>query len=161
MAYLIKSIEYHKAAIAAAEADTKRIKSDPCWENSESGLSLWSNSTMRDYHSKAIAALEAGAKLGIEGPAGDVFVLVDADGNIVADKTYGKSFNGHMSYSWYLYPAAAEKFGRKYMPKGSKSKIQKSLGLKEEWKMVPVKSYFDAHCAYVGAPVWFSLVPSL
>jgi len=159
MAYLIKSIEYHKAAIAAAEADTNRIKSDPCWENSESGLSLWSNSTMRDYHRTAIAALEAGAALGIAGPAGEVKVLVDANGNIVADKKYGKSFNGHVSYSWYLYPKAAEKIGRKYIPAGSKSRIQKEYGLKEVEKVVPVKPYLDASCAYVGAPVYFKFVP--
>lgn len=159
MAYLIKSVAYHEAAIAAAKADTKRIKSDPCWENSESGLSLWSNSTMVSYHETALAALKAGAELGIEGPAAKVKVLVDSDGAVVSGKTYSKSFNGHVSSSWYLFPKAAEKYGRKYIPVGSKSKIQKSLGLKEEYKLVPVKPYLDASCAYVGAPVWFNFVP--
>lgn len=158
MGYEIKSVEYHQSALERISASLERIMSSPEFEYSESGLSVWASQQSISYHRHALEVLKLGAESGIEGPAAELPVLVSESGEVVSSRYYGKSFSGHVSYSWWLVPELAERYGRKYVPKGERSKIQKALGLHEEYRVLPIKPYFEASCAFRGAPVHLKAV---
>ncbi len=71
-------------------------------------------------------------------------VLCDAEGNVVADRvfTFENSFNGvpTRSRSWKLPAALADRLGRKWVPAGMNSRIQKQLDLHEEQRWFPARA---------------------
>lgn len=155
MAYKIETLEYHENCLNRSKANSERILSDSCWENSESGLSLWGDSVMGSFHRYAIEMIKLGQAMGIDGPADSKKVLVDADGNVVSNRM----IEGQWGSSWLVGEEGEKRFGRAFIPIGEKSRVQKNLGLSEEYRVVPVSNYLDSRCAFVGAPVSFSSIP--
>jgi hypothetical protein len=149
MSYRIETIEYHKNAIqATADKDKDR------WEQNveEVAMSSWGASQMISYHRAAIAALECGAENGIDGPAGVKTILCDTDGEIEA-----KLVNGQYGLVWLLGDTAADQYGRRFIPYGERSRVQKQNGLHQEEVVAPAKRYFGTACAGMGSPVSFYL----
>lgn len=79
---------------------------------------------------------QAKAKLIEAGGLSDFTGLYEGDRRVAA-KTISKSFSGHTSYSWLLNDAEAARFGRRFIPCGKNSKIQRDLGLAERKEMAP------------------------
>ena len=156
MSHVIRDVASHEAALKRAADDNSRIMGNPDWEMSESGLSIWANNANVSFNRQAIDWLKLGEEHGIDGPAADMNCLV-FDGKIVEAHVFWKSFNGHRNASWVIHDdEVAEKFGRKFIPAGENSRIQKNLGLSEERRVVPISNNVKANCAFVGAPMVFS-----
>lgn len=66
-------------------------------------------------------------------------VLCDEDGEVVADKIY--AFTNKYSYGMdYRWKVDAEKYGRRWVPVGETSRVQKRLGLTESTRWFPAKA---------------------
>jgi hypothetical protein len=64
-------------------------------------------------------------------------VLVSEDGKLVRAKMVNAKFGS----VWLLDDAAAEHYGRKFIPVGERSRVQARLGLSEEQRMVPAYAH--------------------
>ena len=62
--------------------------------------------------------------------------------------------------AWIVSDELEAKFGRKFIPVGSRSRIQKNLGLKEGKAIVPAKRYLEGKCAGIGLPCYYYAVPA-
>lgn len=154
----ITDVASHLKAIERADATNKRITSDPCWEVSDSGLSLWAADSSKDFARFAIQALKYGEEIGYSGPAYPKLFLV-YDGKPVDAKKFSKEFYGKTKWSWVIKDEyLAKKLGRKFIPAGKNSRIQKELGLSERLIVVPVKRTVDAHCSFLGGYVGYTAI---
>ena len=150
MAYVIKTVEYHQNAIAECRAANIRrldLNVEDC------ALSFWADQNMIQFHEQAIKALQLGSESGIDGPAGYGLRLMQGERTVNA-----RTVNGQYGDVWLLSDEEAQRFGRKFVPVGEKSRVQKSLGLSEAEVLVPVSRKMASHCAGIGCPVSFSLV---
>jgi len=155
MSYRIETIEIHQGAIDRSRADNERIHSDPCWENVESGMSLWANDTMLRFHRYAIEMLKLGESVGIDGPADHCLCLFDSDGKVVSNRIIHTQYGS----SWLVGKSGRKRFGRGFVPTGKNSRIQKKLGLREDTMILPVRKYLKSHCSFVGGAVSFGSIP--
>lgn len=86
---------------------------------------------------------DANARLLEEAGGYAKFPVLVYEGRVVAEKVYefadkfAPSWSGATIYRWKLPADLADKLGRKWIPQGSKSKIQKQLGLTEEYRWFP------------------------
>lgn len=159
MSYEIRTIEFHKAQLKCiAEANQRRLEEqiDPM----DCALSSWAGDSMQRFHCYAIELLEQGLEqFGEEIPCTKILTLVDSGDNVVSEKTSRAVFNYQETFSWRLSEEMTKKYGRGFIPKGSRSRIQKQLGLTEKRIMKRVKPYLAAKCAFVGAGVSFHTIP--
>jgi hypothetical protein len=67
------------------------------------------------------------------------WVLLDADDNVIADRMHW--FQNQYSFAWQgkwrLGDDDAAKYGRRWVPVGDNSRVQKQLGLREEKRWFP------------------------
>lgn len=142
----IETVEFHTAALAAAKAVSAARTED---DASENGMSTWADSIEERFHSAALRALENGPKIGARA-ALTIHALVDAQGAIAASSWEMLDFGGGSRCYWILTAGAAKQFRRSHIPSGERSRVQKSLGLRESEKaLIPVDALrFD--CAFVG-----------
>jgi hypothetical protein len=98
------------------------------------GRSAWARGIEEDAHKMALEALALGKKAGIDGPAVEDEFLFDSSGRLIAAT---RETNDYGAWVWQLRADEAEFFGRKDIPVGSKSRVQKSLGLTERVAIVP------------------------
>lgn len=157
MSYAIKTVEHHTTERARHGADNMRRLD---YDVEDVGLSSWASSSMMTFHELALEALALGAAHGIAGPAVLARVLVDAEGNIVSDVVDTSYFNGNPKQGWRLTPAQREALGRYNVPTGENSRVQRTLGLREEERVLPACRYMEAVCAFRGAPIVFRLSPA-
>lgn len=156
MATIIRTVEYHRAEIEKdTAANARRLDLD----GEDAALSTWAASQMITWNHIAIKALELGAAHGMQGPAVEAVVLVNADGEIVSTERV----EGEWGMSWKVRPAHVATVGRRFVPcvkrEGGTSRIQKSLGLVETTRVVPAEREPIKECAFAGAPVWYTLRP--
>lgn len=112
-------------------------------EFSDSGLSRWAADSTLDFHRGAIQMLKRGVELtGEEKPFDLVHFLVDAETNEPVDARLICTRNG---WCWIVSDELESKFGRKFLPHGSKSRIHKQLGLKEEMREVEVERFTKSY----------------
>lgn len=69
-------------------------------------------------------------------------VLVDAEGNVLCDRylTFKNRYSGGTDYKWRLDDEQAEKYGRRWVPFGCNSRVQKQLGLRQERRFFPARA---------------------
>ena len=69
-------------------------------------------------------------------------VLCDKDGNVIADKVhqFKNKYNYGTDYKWRLSAEDEKKYGRRWIPRGCRSRIQKKLELHEETRWMPAKA---------------------
>lgn len=138
MSYKIETAEFHKEALAFAEECAAKRTEDV-------GLSVWADNAIIGFHEFAIRALELGAQNGMNGPAMMAKRLMEGDRVVVAElieTQYGPA--------WMLAADEAEKFGRKFVPTGTKSRIQKQLGLTEAQVVWPAQRQVLSNANYAG-----------
>lgn len=65
--------------------------------------------------------------------------LYDGDRRVAARMmTFANKFAGYGTVTkWLLHDDEAERYGRKWIPVGKRSRIQKELGLSERWELAP------------------------
>jgi hypothetical protein len=145
------------AKIESLEAEAVRALrlKEESWERSDTDgfLSQWANGMTADLNRKKIAILRNGGYARFP-------VLVDADGKVIATKIYSfaNPYNYGTDYRWRLPAEVEAKAGRRWVPTGSKSRILKQLGLKEESRWFPAyaaiggsgKGLSGCASAYVG-----------
>lgn len=92
-----------------------------------------------------------------------VLVCVET-GEVVATKVYAfedtfrpDHWNAPMVYRWKLPDELAEKAGRKWLPTGAKSKVQKNLGYREESRWFPAKYKIVGKGKGLSGSVWTQL----
>jgi len=59
-------------------------------------------------------------------------------------------------YCWLLDAAEAERFGRKFVPTGKRSRIQKEKGLREARELAPAWAALDGRGTGLSGSVWVS-----
>jgi hypothetical protein len=150
--YPIKTVAHHEKELerlyAKAKVDAERRED---MELSDYCVSAWGEGAMVDYHRKALEIAKAGY-------AAPMTVLVET---ATGREVRARWVLGDYGPQWLLARDEHDliaKRGKQYLPTGQNSRILKSLGLHEEVREVPVRDYFEAHCAYVGAPMSFGLV---
>lgn len=136
--YTIQTIEFHKAAIVAQEEKAAKRTEDV-------GLSAWADDSIISFHRFAIKALELGAEHGMNGPAMVTLRLMEGDRMVNAEL-----IESQFGSTWLLSADEAEKFGRKFVPTGSKSRIQKQLGLTEAQTIWPAQRQVLSNVNYAG-----------
>lgn len=121
-------------------------------------LSSWAGDAVLGAFRVMEIALDAGEQYGIDGPACEVAVLIDVASNEVvpARKVWSEKFR---KSDWLLEPEAAEKYGRRYVPWGFNSKVQKSLGLRQGLAVFPARANLGSACAGRGLPVSYFAEP--
>ena len=112
-------------------------------EFSDSGLSRWAADSTIDFHHKAIEMLKRGIELtGEEKPFDLVDFLIDLQANKPVDARLINTRNG---WCWIVSDELESNFGRKFLPEGSKSRIHKQLGLKQEAREVEVERFTKSY----------------
>ena len=136
--YTIQTIEFHKEALAfAKECAAKRTE--------DVGLSAWTDNAVIGFHEFALSALELGAQNGMNGPAMMATRLMEGNRVVIAEL-----IQSEFGPAWMLAADEAEKFGRKFVPTGSKSRIQKQLGLTEAKVVWPTQRQVLHNANYAG-----------
>ena len=151
MPYEIKTIAYHKAELKRlAEQAARRAEFQMNVE--DCALSSWSDNNLVTFHNKAIELLENGESLGIDGPAAKKLVLCERETETPVD---AKLIHTQYGWCWLLGDDAAAYFGRRFVPSGSRSRVQKKLGLCELEILQPCGRWFKTYCRCIGSPVTF------
>jgi hypothetical protein len=122
---------------AAAAYKAKHDSFDRC--DTDGFLSQWASGITGDLKRTQRELLKQGGYA--------VFpVLVDGEGNVVATKVY--HFTNQYSFAsesrWRLPDSLADGLGRRWIPTGKTSRVQKRLGLHEETR------WFPAYAAITG-----------
>jgi hypothetical protein len=135
-------------------SDALRRKEES-WERSDTDgfLSQWANGMTAQLNDAKVAILKNGGYARFR-------VLCDGDGNVVATKIYHftNSYSFAPESKWRLPDSLADGLGRKWIPTGDKSRVQKQLGLHEESRWFPAyaeitgggKGLGGAASCYVG-----------
>lgn len=112
-------------------ADSKR-RSYESFERSDTDgfLSQWANDIGANLDLRKADILDNEGKAYFAG-------LYDSQGNRVPAKLHTTTFNYRKVTSWMLRDDAVAKYGRRFIPTGSNSRIQKALGLRECGEMAP------------------------
>ena len=152
MAYRIETRKSHAAALKRiADNAGRRLAEQQNVE--ECGLSSWAGDSMARFHQLAIEAIDCGAENGMDVAAWDFTVLVDA----ATGAEVGKLICGQFGLCYLLSDEEAGRYGRRFVPVGERSRVQRQLGLREESRVLPVSQWVRATCACVGGAVTFCL----
>ena len=117
-------------------------------------VSDWGNSTMVRHAQFCIEAWDLGEQHGYDVPAGS-FCSLFQNGNAIPSRIIDTQYGS----SWIILDETwVTKLGRKFIPLGSNSRIQKKLGLYEDNQIKPCKNYVLAHCGALCGAVTFRLV---
>lgn len=141
----VRTIEEHEASLAELRANFER-RTEAQME--DAALSVWSDQCRADGERFAIELLKNGIEqCGKEIPMACFRFLLDADDNHVDAKEIVTK-DGRVV--WILGDAAEAKYGRKFIPVGERSRIQKQLGLHEDWAWAEANRYIKGHCGWIG-----------
>lgn len=128
-----------KARIQKLEEEAQRRLQlrEESWERSDTDgfLSQWAHQMTAQRNLKEVELLRNGGHARFA-------VLCDAEGNVVADRIYEftNQFSHGVDRKWRLPDDLADKLGRKWVPVGSNSRIQKQLGLHQEDRWFPARA---------------------
>lgn len=141
----VRTIKEHEASLAELRANFERRMEA---QMEDAALSVWSDECRGDGDRYAIQLLKNGIEqCGKEIPMEWFRFLLDAGGNEVDAKEI-VTRDGRIV--WILGDKAEAKYGRKFIPVGSKSRIQKQLGLHEDWRWAEASPYIKGHCGWIG-----------
>lgn len=125
MEKILTAAEYR----ALAKRQLDRVEES--WQRSDTDgfLSQWANDLSAQLNNKRAELVEAGMKSSFIG-------LYDGDRRVMARKIKQSVYNAPWLKQsvWLLDDAEAAKYGRKFIPYGEKSRIQKKLGLSERYE---------------------------
>ena len=152
----ITTIENHQSSLDHhSKRNVERLDLDV----SDSALSSWASDQTIKAENLALDALKLGAEHGNTEPRGYFRKLATLSGEIIDAKLF---INPYDNYTWLLSDAAAQKYGRKFIPAGTSSRIQKSPGLQEVEALRQAKRYIISKGgAFLGAPCHYFLIEAV
>lgn len=120
---------------------------DESWERSDTDgfLSQWASGLTADLERKKAELLETGGY-------SKFAVLCDSEGIVIANKIY--RFNNTYNYFWKI---DEPKYGRRWIPIGEKSRVQKKLGLHEEMRWYPAYACIDGSGTGLSGRAWVAI----
>ena len=123
----------------AAAADRERVRAES-WERSDTDgfLTQWAAGLGAELERAKIKILEHGGYA-------EFAVLCDAGGTVIAEKVFSfPDGHGGTNNKWRLPDDMVEAAGRRWVPFGATSRVQKALGLHEESR------WFKAYAKITG-----------
>lgn len=118
-------------------------------------VSHWGNGEMIRHAHYCLAAWQLGKEHGLDVPCGSFNVLQHGDETVPA-----KIIETQYGHTWLITcDEWAAKLGRRFIPIGSGSRVQKKLGLSEASVVLPCKPYVVTECSGMLMPIHFSLRP--
>ena len=141
----VRTIKEHEANLAELRASyLRRVEA----QMEDAALSVWADESRVTGENYAIQLLKNGIEqCGKEIPMEWFRFLLDADDNYVDAKEI-VTRDGRVV--WILGDKAEAKYGRKFIPVGKNSRIQKQLGLHEDWAWAEANRYIKSRCAWMG-----------
>lgn len=141
----VRTIKEHEANLAQLRENyLRRVEA----QMEDAALSVWADESRVTGENYAIQLLNNGIEqCGKEIPMEWFRFLLDADGNYVDAKEI-VTRDGRVV--WILGDKAEAKYGRKFIPVGQRSRIQKQLGLHEDWGWAEANRYIKSRCAWMG-----------
>lgn len=138
-----------------AEQQAARQRREESWARSDTDgfLSQWANG-VTDQH------IEAQIKVLENGGYHRFAVVVDADGNVVAERQqYFPKFNAPWltEPKWRVRDEYVERVGRKWLPVGANSRVQKQLGLSEQTFWFPAVAKVAGKGTGLSGSVWIEI----
>lgn len=113
-------------------------------------LSQWANGLQANLHMEQATIIENGGRAQFCG-------LYEGDRRVAA-KIVTSQFNGHYITSWMLRKDEAEKFGRRYIPVNTNSRIQKKLNLRQAQETAPAKAIITGRGRGLSGSAWVTTV---
>ena len=152
MAIKIISIEFHKEQIEANESrNAERADMDV----SDCALSVWAANSTISAHQYAISCLELAAEHGLDYPI-DTFKTLMYEGKEVKSRIVESRFGS----SWLIQDdALVAKFGRRFVPIGENSRVQKNLGLSEGYVNKKITPFVHTHHSCIGSAGYNYTIP--
>ena len=141
----VRTIKEHEANLAQLRENyLRRVEA----QMEDAALSVWADESRVTGENYAIQLLKNGIEqCGKEIPMEWFRFLLDADGNYVDAKEI-VTRDGRVV--WILGEKAEAKYGRKFIPVGQRSRVQKQLGLHEDWGWAEANRYIKSRCAWMG-----------
>lgn len=141
--------------LEAAAARHSRERSDSQERSDTDGfLSQWASGLSAELARREIELLRNGG-------FHEFPVLVDADGNVVADRIFW--FTNEYSFAregkWKLSDELSLRAGRKWIPIGKKSRVQKQLGFREEKRFMPAYAKIAGSGKGLSGSAWVAVFP--
>lgn len=119
-------------------------------------VSHWGNGEMIRHAHFCLSAWELGRSNGFDAPCGSFSTLMCGEVEVPA-----KMISTQFGVTWIVTSDEwAVRLGRKFIPVGGRSRIQKQLGLHEESIVKPCKPFVVVSCSGMLMPMHFSLVPA-
>ena len=158
MSRTIETREYHEAEIQRCnEVWNDRVKRiDEGTTDWEDGfLSDWANNETISMHRKALQWLMYGESIGSDKPHDHHVFLYEGDRCLnarVVETRYG--------FSWVVNdPDFEARHGRKFVPIGEGSRVQKQLNLHEECHLVEVSHVIVSSCGQLLTSIGYRTIP--
>jgi hypothetical protein len=129
---------------AAAHETARNESFERC--DTDGFLSQWAHGLSAELKREQATILENDGKAEFWG-------LYEGDRRVIA-KLVTNTFNYNTVTSWLLDKAEAEKFGRKYIPLGENSRIQKKLGLSERKEIQNAGAKMDGRGTGLSGTAW-------
>ncbi len=131
-------MERHDAAYWLADAERRRARSRESWERSgtDGCVSQWCDD-------KGALESEARATICENGGRSTFPGLYDGDRRVAAKLVRGRYPEWRPKLIWVLRDEEAERYGRRFIPYGARSRVQKELGLAERSEWAPAWAKLD------------------
>lgn len=130
-------------------------------------LSVWAQSQTASMHGlcehildeSGVDSVEEAEERGVP-LVYECWLLVNSDGQEVGKRCRPTPVPGapwRMKQDWFIYPEFQQD-GRKFVPSGPNSRIQKQMGFREIRALAPIKPYLQSACAGLGLPINYAVV---
>lgn len=141
-------------ALQAEQQETRRRREES-WERSDTDgfLTQWACGITDQKIEMEIRVLQNGGHHLFD-------VVLDAEGNVVADrKQYFPKFNAPWvtEPKWRVRDEYVERLGRKWLPVGAKSRVQKQMGLTEKSFWFPASVKVAGSGTGLSGRVWIEV----
>lgn len=144
MGFPIRDREFHTNALSKPNKDRRDQNVEDC------ALSNWADGVNVSWHRAALRVIEVTEQADAGVLVGIVPVLIDT---MRGRDVEAKMIDGQHGTVWLLSASATKIFGRKFIPFGERSRVQRRLNLKQEMLPRPIKPFFASHCVGRGCPV--------
>ncbi len=132
-----------KAAAADKRAADSFVRSD-----TDGFVSQWASGLTAQLERRRAEIVDAGDTATFTG-------LYDGDRRVLAKLvSYRCGFSFSDKQSWMLGEAELEKYGRKFVPAGNRSRIQKQLGLTERKERAPAYAFMNGRGTGLSGSAW-------
>jgi len=148
--YTAQDWQDHADRLAEASAAAYKRKEES-WERSDTDgfLSQWASGLTGQLEKTREGIARAGGVADFKG-------LYDGDRRLRAKQvTFADRHAGYGTKTmWLLDEPETEKYGRKWIPIGDRSRVQKSLSLVERWELAPAWAKMDGRGTGLSGSAW-------